>query len=127
METNKTTSHPADCDVSVQLSECGRQDARAVFGTLERVFAGCDAGAPGPESGSGKEPTVWMATFDTSTRAGEHPQPPRLATEVTALLTGGYHAVDEVEHALAELFDVKSSESVSGDQEKECRLLLASR
>ncbi|MFG3509454.1 hypothetical protein ACGF5F_28585 [Streptomyces sp. NPDC047821] len=127
MESNRTTNHPADCDVTVQLSDCGRRDARAVFDTLDRVFASCDVPAPGPEQAHDHEPNVWMATFDSSARSGELPGPPDLSTQVTALLTGDHHAVGEVEKALGGLFEVRSSSSVSGEHEKEARLLLASR
>ncbi|MFG3498829.1 hypothetical protein [Streptomyces sp. NPDC047928] len=139
MGSTGTTNHPSDCDVSVQLSECGREDAHTVFDALDHVFAACDEAAPGPAAAAtagasgGREPTVWVATFDSSTgsaRSGEEPaagRAHRLTTPVTALLTGGQHAVDEVEKALARIFDVRSTQSVSGEHEKESRLLLASR
>ncbi|WP_336317841.1 hypothetical protein [Streptomyces lavendofoliae] len=127
MESNGTTSHPADCDVTVQLSDCGRQDATVVFETLDRVFAGCDMPAPGPEQAHDHEPTVWMATFDSSARREDEPAPPQLGSEVTALLTGDHQAVAEVEKALGGLFEVRSATSVSGEHEREARLLLAPR
>ncbi|MEU0661852.1 MULTISPECIES: hypothetical protein [Streptomyces] len=127
MESNGTRNHPADCDVTVQLSDCGRQDARAVFETLDRVFTGCDMPTPGPEQAHDREPTVWMATFDSSARREERPGPPQLSTEVTALLTGDHQAVAEVEKALGGLFEIRSATSVSGEHEKEARLQLASR
>ncbi|MFF8833231.1 hypothetical protein [Streptomyces sp. NPDC015131] len=127
MESNAATNHPAHCDVTVQLSDCGRQDARAVFESLEGVFAGCDVPAPGPEQAHDHEPTVWMATFDSSSRTGGRSEPPHLSTSVTALLTGDHNAVAVVEEALGGLFEVRSSSSVSGEHEKEARLLLSSR
>ncbi|MFV0126541.1 hypothetical protein ACLGI4_02285 [Streptomyces sp. HMX112] len=128
MENNGTNNHPSDCDVTVQLSDCGREDAQTVFATLDHVFSGGESSAPGPKTGHGAEPTVWMATFDSSARSGDDlPGPPRLASPVQALLTGDQHAVSEVEKALGQLFDVRSSESVAGEHEKEARLLLASR
>ncbi|MCS0634902.1 hypothetical protein NX801_04345 [Streptomyces sp. LP05-1] len=126
MENKATTDRVSECDVTVQLSECGREEARAVFGALEQVFSACDSGAPGPEHGDAPEPTVWTATFDsTSARSGEPTGRPRLGGEVAALLTGGQQAVDAVEQALARVFDVRSSEDVAGEHEKETRLLLA--
>ncbi|MET9800237.1 hypothetical protein [Streptomyces sp. NPDC006368] len=128
MENKATNNHPADCDVTVQLSDCGREDAQAVFDTLDHVFAGCDVPASGPEQAHGHEPTVWMATFDSSARSSEQlPGSPRLTSPVAATLTGDHHAVAEIEKALAGLFEVRTSESVSGEHEKELRLLLAPR
>ncbi|QGV76965.1 hypothetical protein [Streptomyces ficellus] len=127
MESNGTRNHPADCDVTVQLSDCGREDARAVFETLDRVFARCDVPAPGPEQAHDHEPTVWMATFDSSARRSGEPGPPNLSTSVTTLLTGDHQAVATVERALGGLFEVRSAGSVSGEHEKEARLHLTSR
>ncbi|WP_226962828.1 MULTISPECIES: hypothetical protein [unclassified Streptomyces] len=121
--------HPAHCDVTIQLSECGRTDAVAVFDALDHVFAGCEDVAPSPRPAAGREPTVWMATFDSSTPrpAAEEPGPPPLSTPVEALLTGDHHAVAEVEKAMERLFEIRSLQSVSGEHEKESRLLLAPR
>ncbi|MCP9956282.1 MULTISPECIES: hypothetical protein [Streptomyces] len=117
--------HSADCDVTVQLSDCGRAEAEAVFGALSDVFAGCEDVAPRPASG--REPTVWTATFDSSARSGEPAGAPRLDSPVEALLTGGQHALEEVEKALGRIFEVRSAQHVPGEHEAECRLLLASR
>lgn len=54
-------------------------------------------------------------------------RPTHLDSPVGATLSGGYHAVDEVAKVLAAGFDIQSLQSVSGDQETEARLLLASR
>ncbi|MFF8410685.1 hypothetical protein [Streptomyces omiyaensis] len=115
-----------DTDVTVQLSDCGREDARAVFEVLDHYYRLEDAEAPAPE-GAGPVATVWMATFDTSGGQREEVAPPRLAGKVGALLTGGYQAVGEVERVLAAGFAIESAQAVSGDQETEARLLLASR
>ncbi|MER7519228.1 hypothetical protein [Streptomyces sp. NPDC126499] len=115
-----------DTDVTVQLSECCREDAQAVFDVLDRVYQLEDVTAPGPEAAGGPAPTVWMATFDTAGGRHEESPPVRLTGKVGALLTGGYHAVDEVEKVLARTFEIQSLQSVSGDQETEARLLLAS-
>lgn len=128
MEKKATDNHPSDCDVTVQLSDCGREDARIVFDTLDHVFVGCDLPASGPEQRHDHEPTVWMATFDSSARSGgDLPGPPRLTTPVAAVLTGDHHAVEEVEKELGRLFEVRTSESVPGEHERELRLLLAPR
>ncbi|WP_149180389.1 hypothetical protein [Streptomyces sp. TRM49041] len=127
MRSHGKDDHPADCDVTVQLSECGRADAETVFDALDHVFAGCEDVAPAPQPAAGPEPTVWMATFDSSAHSGDITGPPRISTPVEALLTGDHHAVDEVEKALGRLFEVRSTQSVSGEHEKESRLLLAPR
>ncbi|MFE5831144.1 hypothetical protein ACFQ8W_12945 [Streptomyces sp. NPDC056508] len=116
-----------DTDVTVQLSDCGREDAKAVFDVLDANYRLEDMATSGPQAATGPSPTVWTATFDTA--GGEHRKtsPAPLSAMVGVTLTGGYHAVDEVEKVLAAGFDVQSRHTVSGDQEKEARLLLASR
>ncbi|MFF8840151.1 hypothetical protein [Streptomyces sp. NPDC015130] len=116
-----------DTDVTVQLSDCCREDAQAVFDVLEGVYQLEDVEAPGPRTAEGPAPTVWVATFDTAGGRREDVGPTHLSALVGATLTGGYHAVDEVQRVLATGFDVRSQQSVSGDQETEARLLLASR
>lgn len=116
-----------DTDVTVQLSDCCREDAQAVFEVLDRTYQLEDMTAPAPEAATGPATTVWMATFDTAGGRHEETPPVHLTAMVGALLTGGYHAVDEVEKVLARTFDIQSLQSVSGDQETEARLLLASR
>ncbi|WP_175409512.1 hypothetical protein [Streptomyces sp. TRM64462] len=127
MASDRTKNHPADCDVTVQLSECGRTDAEAVFDALDHVFEGCEDVAPAPLPAAGPEPTVWTATFDSSAHSGEPVGPPRISAPLEATLTGDHHAVAEVEKALAQLFEVRSTQSVPGEHEKEARLLLAPR
>lgn len=127
MARDRTREHPAHRDVTVQLSECGRADAELVFDALDHVFAGCEDVAPAPQPAAGPEPTVWMATFDSTVHSGEPVGPPHLSAPVEALLTGDHHAVEEVEEALGRLFDVRSTQSVPGEHEKESRLLLAPR
>lgn len=116
-----------DTDVTVQLSDCRREDAQAVFDVLDRVYELEDMSAPGPRAATAPAATVWMATFDTAAGRREEIAPVPLSALVGAVLTGGYHAVDEVEKTLAATFDIRSLQSVSGDQETEARLLLASR
>lgn len=116
-----------DTDVTVQLSDCCREDAQAVFDVLDHTYQLEDITTPGPEAATSPATTVWMATFDTAGGRHEETAPVQLTGMVGALLTGGYHAVDEVERVLARSFDIQSLQSVSGDQETEARLLLASR
>ncbi|MGW6391700.1 hypothetical protein ACWFR1_14605 [Streptomyces sp. NPDC055103] len=116
-----------DTDVTVQLSDCCREDAQAVSDVLDRVYQLEDMETPGPKAAQGPATTVWVATFDTAAGRQEDVGPTHLSAPVGATLTGGYHAVDEVERVLATGFDVRSLQSVSGDQETEARLLLASR
>ncbi|WP_329619308.1 hypothetical protein OG357_01270 [Streptomyces sp. NBC_01255] len=116
-----------DTDVTVQLSDCSREDAQAVFDVLDRVYQVEDMETPSPQTAKGPATTVWVATFDTADGRHEDVGPTHLSALVGATLTGGYHAVDEVERVLATGFDVQSLQSVSGDQETEARLLLASR
>ncbi|WP_030763502.1 hypothetical protein [Streptomyces griseus] len=116
-----------DTDVTVQLSDCCREDAQAVFEVLDHAYRLEDAVPPAPEEAPGPVTTVWMATFDTSGGRHEKAAPPGLTGKVGVLLTGGYHAVGEVEKTLAASFDIASRQSVSGDQETEARLLLTPR
>ncbi|WMX43688.1 hypothetical protein RGF97_00700 [Streptomyces roseicoloratus] len=116
-----------DTDVTVQLSDCCREDAQAVFDVLDRAYELEDMSTPGPQAATAPAATVWMATFDTAGGRHEESPPVPLTGMVGALLTGGYHAVDKVEKVLARSFDIQSLQSVSGDQETEARLLLASR
>lgn len=116
-----------DTDVTVQLSDCCREDAQAVFEVLDHAYRLEDVVPPGQKEAPGPVTTVWTATFDTSGGRHEKTAPPRLAGKVGVLLTGGYHAVGEVEKTLATGFDIESRQSVSGDQETEARLLLAAR
>ncbi|MGW2303925.1 hypothetical protein [Streptomyces sp. NPDC001809] len=116
-----------DTDVTVQLSGCSREDAQAVFDVLGGFYEREDTEAPGPQAASGPSPTVWTATFDTAGGRRREVTPTRLSNPVGATLSGGYHAVNEVEKVLAAGFDIQSQQSVSGDQETEARLLLASR
>ncbi|MFF4172238.1 hypothetical protein [Streptomyces sp. NPDC001744] len=116
-----------DTDVTVQLSDCDREDARAVFGVLDGVYRLEDMAAPDSSAETAPAPTVWTATFDTAGGPHRDVRPARLSAPVGVTLTGGYRAVGEVEKTLATGFEVRSLRAVSGDQETEARLLLASR
>ncbi|MER7948609.1 hypothetical protein ABTY59_14595 [Streptomyces sp. NPDC096079] len=116
-----------DTDVMVQLNDCSKEDAQAVFDVLDRFYQLEDTATPIPEGATGPTPTVWTATFDTAGGRHEEAGPTRLTAPVGATLSGGYRAVDDVEKVLAAGFDIQSMQAVSGDQETEARLLLASR
>ncbi|MFH9727734.1 hypothetical protein ACH4M4_32905 [Streptomyces sp. NPDC017254] len=116
-----------DTDVTVQLNDCCREDAQAVFDVLDGVYELEDATAPSPQAAEGPSPTVWTAIFDTAGGRHQEVRPTHLTSPVGATLSGGYHAVGEVQKVLAVGFDIQSMQSVSGDQETEARLLLASR
>ena len=116
-----------DTDVTVQLSECCREDAQAVFDVLDRAYQLEDMTTPGPGAATSPATTVWMATFDTAGGRHEESPPVPLTGMVGALLTGGYHAVGQVEKVLAHSFDIRSVQAVSGDQETGARLVLAAR
>ncbi|MFF8609881.1 hypothetical protein ACF06X_28595 [Streptomyces sp. NPDC015346] len=116
-----------DTDVCVQLSDCSREDAQAVFDVLDHVYELEDMKVPGTQAATTPGVNVWTATFDTAAGPHEEVRPVPLTGMVGAVLIGGYHAVDEVEKTLATSFDIQSLQSVSGDQETEARLLLASR
>ncbi|MFJ5829234.1 hypothetical protein [Streptomyces sp. NPDC093089] len=116
-----------DTDVTVQLCDCSREDAQTVFDVLDSVYELEDTATPNPQTATGPAPTVWTATFDTAGGRHQEVAPTHLTALVGATLTGGYRAVDEVQKVLATGFDIQSSQAVSGDQETEARLLLASR
>lgn len=66
-----------DTDVTVQLCDCSREDAQAVFDVLDGVYQLEDMTAPGPKAATGPSPTVWTATFDTAGAGTRRCVPPR--------------------------------------------------
>jgi hypothetical protein len=125
-----STPH-AHTHVDVLLSACDREDADAVFGTLESAFPETAAGhGPSsvrtPDATASGHPTVWSLDVDASAHgAGTSQGPVALGSPVTADLSGDPHHVREVEHALAESFRVQERGRVSGDQELDVRLRLS--
>ncbi|MFD4828304.1 hypothetical protein ACFWPV_00370 [Streptomyces uncialis] len=119
-----TTAHP-EAEVVVELSDCTKDDAGAVFGVLRSVFD-CDR-APDdpPRDTAGSRPAVWSATYDTTQIRGAPPATV-LGDTVTAEVQGGYLAVDRLRTALAAAFTVAEEGMAAGDQEKEVELLLRS-
>ncbi|KNE78943.1 MULTISPECIES: hypothetical protein [Streptomyces] len=121
MSTEQRPTH-----VSVQLTDCARDDAQAVFAALGRAFplvvepAGHGAGA------TDGRPTVWSTTVDVA-RSGGHVDGGPLTGAVIADLSGGYQAVGKVREALEECFHAEDKGSASGDQEMEIRLRITPR
>ncbi|MFD7611579.1 hypothetical protein [Streptomyces sp. NPDC059828] len=113
-------------EVSVQLTG-SPQDADAVFGALLAAYP-CDRDAEEHvhEAGHG-HPTVWSATYDVAPAdvAGPVAATP-LGAPVAAELSGSYPAVDRLAKALTSGFAVEVEHAVSGDGEKQLRLLLRS-
>ncbi|MEV5377543.1 hypothetical protein B7P34_20385 [Streptosporangium nondiastaticum] len=117
--------------VSVHLTDCGHQDAGAVFGVLEAAFP--EAGPPRSETSPGAPgagPMIWCMTVDTRTRLGEgaaQPGKAPLSGTVTADLFGAADPVRQVKEELERAFDAEHRGHVSGEHEMELRLKLATR
>lgn len=121
MNTQQRPTH-----VSVQLTDCAREDADAVFAALGTAFPlVADPAGHAPGSLNGR-PTVWSTTVDVET-PGEAPGGSGLAGAVIADLSGGYHAVGQVRRALENCFSTEDKGSASGDQEVEVRLRITPR
>ncbi|MFF3176744.1 hypothetical protein ACFVQ0_29465 [Streptomyces sp. NPDC057900] len=113
-------------EVSVVLSGCAKDDAGTVFDVLRAAFATDRASADVPQDVTGKRPTVWTATVDV-TEERVVSGTVRLGETVTVDVQGGYWAVERLRHSLAGAFAVQVVGTVSGDQEEEVRLRLASK
>ncbi|WFB11156.1 hypothetical protein LRS74_32050 [Streptomyces sp. LX-29] len=116
--------------VSVHLTDCGHEDAGAVFGALEAAFPE-GAGPPRSELRPGaagvEHPMVWCMTIDLSTRGAPlRAIPVPLAGPVTADLFGAADLVRRVKKQLAAVFEVEERGHVSGEHEMELRLRLTS-
>ncbi|MEH6379489.1 hypothetical protein V7793_34895 [Streptomyces sp. KLMMK] len=117
--------------VSVHLTDCGHQDAGAVFGVLEAVFP--EAGPPRGETGPGTPgagPMIWCMSVDTRTRTGAdavQAEGTALSGAVTADLFGAADPVRQVKEELERAFAVEHRGHVSGEHEMELRLRLATR
>ncbi|MGK5547499.1 hypothetical protein ACSNOH_22600 [Streptomyces sp. URMC 127] len=117
--------------VSVHLTDCGHQDAGAVFGVLEAAFP--EAGPPRSETSPGAPgagPMIWCMTVDTRARRAAGGQPPGqapLTGTVTADLFGAADPVRQVKEELERAFAAEHRGHVSGEHEMELRLRLATR
>ncbi|MEU4211029.1 hypothetical protein AB0F13_13715 [Streptomyces sp. NPDC026206] len=117
--------------VSVHLTGCGHEDARAVFAALEAAFpegtglARSEARAAAPGAG----PTIWSMVVDARTRSPREEGAARTqpVTTVTADLFGAADPVRQVREELESAFGVESLGTVPGEHELEVRLRLTSR
>lgn len=113
-------------EVSVVLSGCAKADAGTVFDVLRAAFATDRASVDVPQDVMGKQPTAWVATVDVAEERVVSGSV-ELAAPVTVDAQGGYWAVERLRHSLAGAFAVRVVGTVSGDQEEEVRLRLASK
>ncbi|GGV94982.1 hypothetical protein GCM10015535_61440 [Streptomyces gelaticus] len=113
-------------EVSVVISGCEKADARMVFDVLRAAFTTDRASVDVPQDVAGRRPTVWVVTVDV-TEARVVSGPVALGAPVSVDVQGGYWAVERLRQSLAHAFDVTVVGTVSGDQEEEVRLRLASR
>lgn len=113
-------------EVSVVLSGCAKGDAGTVFDVLRAAFATDRASVDVPQDVTGKQPTAWVATVDVAEERVVSGLV-ELGAPVTVDAQGGYWAVERLRHSLAGAFAVRVVGTVSGDQEEEVRLRLASK
>lgn len=113
-------------EVSVVLSGCAQDDAGMVFDVLRAAFATDRASVDVPHDVTGKRPTAWVATVDVAEERVVS-GPVRLGAPVTVDAQGGYWAVERLRQGLTGAFAVRVVGTVSGDQEEEVRLRLASK
>ncbi|MGW7131475.1 hypothetical protein ACWGIA_24490 [Streptomyces bobili] len=116
--------HPES--VTLEISDCSKEDARIVFDTLCACFESDRCAEDVPEQLHETRPMVWLGTFEVS-EVHDCARPSRLASSVTADVQGGYWAIERFRTTLDSVFRVKDLSSVSGDQETELHLLLESR
>ncbi|MFF4833885.1 hypothetical protein [Streptomyces sp. NPDC001315] len=116
--------HPES--ISVEISDCSKEDARIVFDTLCACFESDRCAEDVPQQLHETRPMVWLGTFDV---ADTHhcDRPGRLAGSVTADVQGGYWAIDQFRLTLDSLFTVQDLSTASGDQERELHVRLKSR
>lgn len=126
MHQHMDNERPHPHSVSVEISDCSKEDARIVFDTLCGCFDSDRCSEDVPEQLSEVRPMVWLGTFDVAdTREGGRPA--RLHGPVTADVQGGYWAIDRFRETLHELFTVHDLSHASGDQERELHVRLESR
>ncbi|MEU1309254.1 hypothetical protein ABZ419_10220 [Streptomyces cinnamoneus] len=119
--------------VSVHLTGCGHEDARAVFAALETAFpegtgpARSETRAAAPGAG----PTIWCMVVDARTRspqdAGAAAVRTQPVTTVAVDLFGAADPVRQVREELEAVFGVELLGTVPGEHELETRLRLTSR
>ncbi|ANJ06051.1 hypothetical protein LZP81_09815 [Streptomyces parvulus] len=118
--------HPES--VSVELSGCSKEDARAVFDALCARYASSDRHT-GDATREYHEvrPTVWLGTFDVADARRDESGPAALRESVDADVQGGYWAIERFRTTLDSLFTVHDLSTASGDQERELHVRLESR
>ena len=120
------TPRPQPEPVSVEISDCSKEDARIVFDTLCACFSSDRCAEDVPEQLHETRPMVWLGTFEV-TDEHEGAPPAHLHASVTADVHGGYWAIDRFRSTLDTLFTVHDLSTVSGDQERELHVRLESR
>ena len=117
--------HPES--VSVELSGCGKEDARTVFDVLGACFSSDRHTGDATREYHEVRPTVWLGTFDVAEDLHGERGPTRLTASVDADVQGGYWAIDRFRTTLDSLFTVHDLSTASGDQERELYVRLESR
>ncbi|MEU2392692.1 hypothetical protein [Streptomyces sp. NPDC007369] len=111
-------------EVTVVVSDCAEEDARAVFAALDAAFTAEEATRP--RSGTGA--TVWTSAYDVAAPAEPTPPAPApLAHQVSVEAQGGYRAVDRVVAVLDSAFVIDTVGTAAGDQEKDIHLRIHGR
>ncbi|MEU8887129.1 hypothetical protein [Streptomyces sp. NPDC048442] len=116
--------------VTVTVTDCPAQDARAVFEVLAAGFGDTDRGPDDvPREVPGAGPTVWTSVFeaDGSDGNGKLPAPTPLSGPATVTVQGVPHEVTRVREVLGAAFGISDEGSASGDQEQEVRLRVSGR
>lgn len=116
--------HPES--VTLEISDCSKEDARIVFDTLCACFESDRSPEDVPQQLHETRPMVWLGTFEV-TDVQECPPPARLSSSVEADAQGGYWAIERLRTTLDSLFTVHDLASASGDQERELHVVLESR
>ncbi|WP_438309900.1 hypothetical protein ACSHWO_02770 [Streptomyces sp. HUAS TT3] len=112
-------------EVTVVVSDCAEEDARAVFATLDAAFT--TERTTRPRSGTGA--TVWTSAYDVATPGERSPTEPAapLAHQVSVEAQGGYRAVDQLVAVLDSAYVIDTVGTAAGDQEKDIHLRLHGR
>ncbi|MCD9143926.1 hypothetical protein [Streptomyces albireticuli] len=113
--------------VSIHVTDCGHQDAGAVFRALESAFPEVEEPTRSEvQAATGAEhPMVWCMVVDT--RTGHAPStatPVPLSGGVSVDLFGAADPVRKVRQELAAAFSVEDRGTVPGEHELEVRLRL---
>ncbi|MFJ6696532.1 hypothetical protein ACIQM4_10715 [Streptomyces sp. NPDC091272] len=116
--------------VTVTVTDCPAQDARAVFEVVATVFASSDRDSgDAPQDNAGGGPTVWTTVYesDGAESTGEKPAPTSLSGPATVTVQGGPHEVARAQEALGAAFSVSDEGTAAGDQEQEVQLRVTGR